>query len=238
MNVGIILAGGTGTRLGADIPKQYIEVSGRPVISYCLERFLKHPLIDMVCVVAEKEWHELIEKTVNSFEGDHVAKKWNGFSSPGENRQLSVYYALKDLYGHISGDDYVMIHDAARPLISTELITNCLREAEGHDGVVPVLPMKDTIYYSDDGKTISSLLKRESLFAGQAPEVFRFGKYYDANKALLPNEILKINGSTEAAVLAGMDIAFIPGDEENFKITTKEDLECFYRKLKQQMERL
>ena len=87
--------------------------------------------------------------------------------------------------------------------------------------------MKDTIYASRDGKMITSLLDRSCLFAGQAPEGFCFGKYYEANRRLGAEEILKINGSTEPAVMAGMDIVMIPGDENNFKITTTEDLERF-----------
>ena len=87
--------------------------------------------------------------------------------------------------------------------------------------------MKDTVYCSENGKTITSLLDRGAVFAGQAPEVFLLGKYYVANRRLLPDAILWINGSTEPAVMAGMDIAMIPGDEGNFKITTPGDLERF-----------
>ena len=125
-------------------------------------------------------------------------------------------------------EEVVLIHDAARPLLSRQLVTDCLDAIEGHDGVIPVLPMKDTVYESTDGKTISRLLNRSHIFAGQAPEVFCFGKYYEANRALLPDKILAINGSTEPAVMAGMRMAVIPGDETNFKITTKADLERFY----------
>lgn len=90
-----------------------------------------------------------------------------------------------------------------------------------------MLPMKDTVYLSKDGKVVTELLNRSEIFAGQAPEVFRFDKYYVANKILLPKRILEINGSTEPAIMAGMDIAMIPGDERNFKVTTRADLEKF-----------
>ncbi len=89
--------------------------------------------------------------------------------------------------------------------------------------------MKDTVYSSQDGKTISSLLDRSRIFAGQAPELFQLGVYYKANIRLLPDQIKKINGSTEPAILAGCDMAMIPGEEENFKITTGEDLRRFRR---------
>ena len=125
----------------------------------------------------------------------------------------------------------MLIHDAARPLLSEKLIADCFDALSGHDGVIPVLPVRDTVYYSKDGKSIASLLERSRIFAGQAPEVFRLGEYYEANVGLLPDEILKINGSTEPAVMAGMDIAMILGDEDNFKITTKTDLERFRQKI-------
>ena len=123
--------------------------------------------------------------------------------------------------------DYVFIHDAARPLLSAEIIADCLDGALDHDGAMPVLPMKDTVYYSRSGNVVDRLLDRSTIYAGQAPEVFLLGRYYEANRSLLPDRIWEINGSTEPAVLAGMDIAMIPGDEKNFKITTMADLERF-----------
>ena len=92
-----------------------------------------------------------------------------------------------------------------------------------------MLPMKDTVYLSDDGKIISSLIDRSTVFAGQAPELFRLEAYYEANIRLFPDAIYKINGASEPAVMAGMKITMIPGDERNCKITTTEDLERLFR---------
>ncbi len=93
-----------------------------------------------------------------------------------------------------------------------------------------MLPMTDTVYYSDtSGSRVERLLDRSRIYAGQAPEAFRLGKYLEATERLLPEKILSINGSTEPAILAGMDIAMIPGDKGNFKITTREDLEHYRR---------
>lgn len=224
MNIALILSGGTGVRMGASLPKQYLEVNGRPMITFSLERLSLHKGIDAIQITAEPEWQEQIEKWLVRYDPH---KKWKGFSVPGENRQLSIYHGLEDIRSYGEDSDYVLIHDAARPLLSEKLITDCLEAVKGHDGVLPVLPMKDTVYASMDGKRISSLLDRSQIFAGQAPEVFRLGKYYEANRRLLPEDILKINGSTEPAILAGMDIAMVPGDENNYKITTQADLERF-----------
>lgn len=224
MNIALVLSGGTGTRLGTDVPKQYLEVAGRPILSYCARVLSAHEGIDAIHIVADPAWQGRIREWLEEADG---GRKFRGFSAPGVSRQLSIFHGLEDIACYAKDTDSVLIHDGARPLLSETLITGCLEGIRGHDGVLPVLPMKDTVYASRDGKKISSLLKREEVFAGQAPELFRFGKYYEANKRLLPDSILRINGSTEPAVLAGMDIAMIPGDEKNFKITTKADLERF-----------
>lgn len=219
MNIAIILSGGTGTRLGSQIPKQYLEVEGRTIISYCLEVLDQCSQIDAIQIVADDSWHDVIKRTQMS--------KFRGFSKPGANRQLSIFNALEDVKQYAKEEDVVIIHDAARPCVTDKMIMDLVNACREHEGALPVLPMKDTVYMSEDGKVISSLLNRSQIFAGQAPEAFVFGKYYDANVRLLPEKILAINGSTEPAIMAGMDVAMIPGDENNFKITTVQDLERF-----------
>lgn len=238
MNIALILSGGTGLRVGSSIPKQYIEVGGKPVITYCLKALYGHEAVDAIWVVAESEWQGKILSWLKMYGLEGSIK---GFSLPGQNRQLSILNGLEDISAWAHADDVVMIHDAARPCLSELMISDCYNSIKGHDGVLPVLPMKDTVYLSEDGKGVSSLLDRKKIFAGQAPEVFVLGKYLEANRLLLEKEvvledgtrqsaILSINGSTEPAILAGLDVVMIPGDERNFKITTKEDLERF-RKL-------
>lgn len=226
MNVALLLSGGTGTRLGADIPKQYIEVNGMPVLSYCMRTFLELKQIDAVQIVADGKWQDYIRKTCFKYD---IQQKIKGFSNPGENRQLSIWNGLNDIRKYAPDDAVVVVHDAARPGVSSQLLEEGLRAIEGHDGVLPVLPMKDTIYLSKDGTHIDSLLERSRLFAGQAPEFFYLEQYYQANKSLLPEKIYRINGSTEPAILQGLDMAMIPGEERNFKITTREDLMRFQR---------
>ena len=224
MNIALILSGGTGLRLGSETPKQYLEVGGRPVICYSIETLSVHEEIDAIQIVADPAWRGQIGSWLEF--ADPIGK-FRGFSAPGENRQLSILHGLEDIQKYAADPDRVFVHDAARPLLSVRQISDCLAAVEGHDGVVPVLPMKDTVYLSTDGKRVTSLLKRNEIFAGQAPEVFLLGKYLEANRQLLPERILQINGSTEPAILAGMDMAMIPGDEGNFKITTRNDLERF-----------
>ena len=226
MNTALLLSGGSGSRMKLDLPKQYISVDGRMIISYALEALMKHELIDAVQIVASGEYRDIISKEIKAFDAKTL-EKFRGFSDPGATRQLSIYNGIKDISGYASDDDVVLIHDAARPLVSADQIKACISGCVSNDGAMPVLPMKDTVYLSRDGRMVSELLDRKQIFAGQAPEAFILGKYLEANERLMPDKIKAINGSTEPAVLAGMDVAMIPGDEGNFKITTMADLERF-----------
>lgn len=224
MTYAIILAGGTGTRLGGDIPKQYIEINGKPIISYCLEKFEHHQGVDSIIVVANQEWKDYVENIVSMFK----ISKFIGISEAGKSRQHSILSGLKFIKNNGGMyDDFVIIHDAARPNITENLITNCIDKLSFADGAMPVLHVKDTIYISEDGEKVNSLLNRDMLYAGQAPESYHFGKYYNANLELSESELLKIRGSTEVAYKAQMIIDIFEGDEDNYKITTKTDLNKF-----------
>ena len=138
MNIALILSGGTGTRLGSDIPKQYIKVNNKMIIGYCLETLIDNDNIDYIQIVADEAWHSEIEK-------ESVNPKFKGFSKPGANRQLSIYNGLTDIKKYADDDSFVLIHDAARPFLTGELINACFEAVHGHDGVLPALPMKDTV---------------------------------------------------------------------------------------------
>lgn len=234
MNIALVLSGGTGTRLGGDIPKQYIKVKGRMLIAYCLNMFAAHSAIDGIFVVAAPEWRdEIINECGRLGIGEAAI---TGFSDPGRTRQLSILNGLRDIDTYVKSldkndDPVVIIHDAARPNLTAEYLDRCLDAIEGCDGVMPTLPMKDTVYYSENGTKVDKLLDRSCIFAGQAPELYRLKKYLEANEKLLPDDILKINGSTEPAVMAGLNVVMIPGDENNYKVTTKKDMDRFIQDL-------
>ncbi len=223
----MILSGGSGSRVGGDTPKQYVQVNGRMIVSYTMETLAKCDFVGMVLVAAE-EWRDCLTDAWNSL----GAKDINfAFADPGASRQCSIYNGLIQLskMGALP-TDVVLIQDAARPNTKPELIKALLcpfdDDTQGDvEAIVPVLPMKDTVYLSQDGVWLTERLDRSKVFAGQAPEAFLFGLYQKATEDLMPNRILEINGSAEPALIAGMRIHTIPGDESNYKITTKEDLE-------------
>ncbi len=223
MNIGILLAGGTGKRVGIDLPKQFVELSGKMMLMHSFQTLAASGYVDDIIIVADESFRDLIEGAV---EDEENCDKLLGFADPGENRQLSIYSGLKAIedMGLSDSCDLVIIQDGARPFCRLSLIDECIEAAFEHDGAMPVLPMNDTVYFSRNGKSVQELMNRSCIFAGQAPETFRYKKYYEANKALLPDKILMIKGSTEAAIMAGMDIAISPGYQRNFKVTTREDL--------------
>ena len=230
MNTAILLSGGVGSRMNSDVPKQYMRIENRMLITYALAALTKSSFIEQILIVADEKWQGPILS--DAAENNVPTNKIMGFVLPGFNRQASVINGMREILrqtkdGSITDDDTVFIHDAARPLLSQKQVSDCFGALAGHDGVMPVLPMKDTVYLSRDGESVSELLDRKRIFAGQAPELFRLKKYYQANMALVPECLVAINGSTEPAVMAGMDIVMIPGDENNFKITTKQDFERF-----------
>lgn len=229
MNVAVILAGGIGSRLGADIPKQYIEVGGKPIISYCLDRFEYNTSIDDIVVVASEPWIPYVQEWIEKCGYCKVSAVIDG----GSSRQHSVvkglqYYKERGL----DEDAYVLIHDAARPGVTTELINALLAGMEGADGVLPVLPAKDAMYISKDSKCIDGLLNRSELFCGQSPEIFRFGQYYQLNQDLSEQELERIRGCSELANRNGLTVNLVAGDEDNYKITTKDDLKRFIAQMK------
>ena len=241
MNYALILSGGVGTRIRSEVPKQYIEIEGKMILTHCLEAVISCKEIDGVWIVAADEWRKKISAEIRASEqlkSVFGAKgRFPDFSAPGKTRQLSILNGLEDIRREAGEEDIVLVHDAARPLVTSELLKACLEACREHDGAMPALPMKDTVYLSEDGNSISQLLDRSKVVAGQAPEAFRLGKYYEAVKQLLPDRIYQINGASEPAVMAGMDIAVIPGDENNFKITTETDLQRYREIIRKNPER-
>ena len=221
MTTALVLSGGIGRRLISEVPKQYVTVSGKMIVIYTLEALCGSEMIDAVHVVAEHAWWEPILTELPK------VSKLKGFSRPGDTRQLSILNGLRDMKDYMSEGDIVLIHDAVRPCVSKEFIEKTVKAAGGHDGAVPVLPLKDTVYYSEDSRSLTDRLERAKILAGQAPEAFVFGKYLAANEALSDEEIHSLSGSAEPALMAGMDVATVPGEERNFKITTNEDLDRF-----------
>lgn len=220
VNTALILSGGVGSRMGTASPKQYLELKGHPIIDYSLQVFFRHMQIDAVVIVAAEKWRGVIDSLIPPSE----IKKFKGYAEPGENRQLSIFNGLKKIKISAPDTEQVMIHDAVRPIVSSELVSGCLAGLNDADGVMPVLPMKDTCYKSEDGMFVDGFLPRSQLFAGQAPEAYRFLPYLSIHYQMSEEEMLQISGSSEMAYKNGLKVRLIEGSERNIKITTRDDL--------------
>ena len=232
MNIALLLAGGIGSRMQSDVPKQYIKVNERMMITYSLETLVNSSLIDRIVIVAEVEWRELILADA----GIHgiSTEKINSFAIPGFNRQASILNGLQNILYEKNGkvwqedigiDDTVMIHDASKPLLKQSEMNECFAMLKNHDGVVSVFPTNDSIYFSEGRALKVSDWKK--TFIGHRSEVFHLGKYYQANVSLMPDRLFSVSSSTEPAIVAGMDIVMRLGDKNNFQITNQDDLDRF-----------
>jgi len=214
----IIPSGGRGTRFGSDIPKQYLRVNGKEIIAYTLEVFQNCDLIDVICVAAEKEYFGLLEKIKQKY---NITKLLN-IVPGGKERQDSVYNALSSIPA--SGEDLIAVHDAARPLLPSEILDNAISECKITGSVVTAIKARDTLIKGN--KKVFDYVQREEIYYAQTPQVFR----YDILKpAMDMAQQEKFTGTDESMLVkrSGSDISIVEGSSINFKITTKSDLEIF-----------
>ncbi len=231
MNIAIILSGGVGTRMGANIPKQYIMVDDKPIIVYSLEQFLKSGSIDAYIIALDSLWMDFVDGYVKQMEINEPVM----YSTPGETREHTIYNALKCAKENgYSDDDIVIIHDAVRPMVSKEVIDDCLRGCAEYDAAIATIDVKDTIYMSVADNCITDVPKRSTLHAGQTPEAFKLGKYLKIHDERTYEEICSVTGGAEFAYRCGLKVYLSKGEEINFKLTTPEDLQRFKQIVKEE----
>lgn len=222
MNIVIILSGGAGSRFGAGVPKQYLDMRGRPVIVHTMETFERCEAVDHVLVVTEKSWERPL---IGWAEQYGLGKLW-GFAPAGADRQQSILNGLQAARRLCTGAaDGVIIQDAVRPLTSVALIGRLLAELKEAPAVLPVLPVTDTVYHSEDGRRVDGLPDRSTLYAGQAPEAFRYREYMDLYESTPPEKRSAMSGSCQLPFDAGWPVKMIPGERENIKLTFPADWE-------------
>ena len=223
MNHAIIVAGGVGSRMRSNIPKQYLTVKGVPVFMYSFRKFSTRTDIATIVMVISDEWKEFVEEWATCKTGGPTVL----YAPAGRSRQHSVFNGLKALKDVAAADDLVFVHDAVRPLFPLTNITDGIVGCADYDATLPAITVKDATYQSRDGESLSVILPRQELFSGQSPECFRYGKFLKAHESFSDEEIALIRGSSELAFRAGLRVKLIPGTEQNFKITTIEDLRAF-----------
>lgn len=222
MNIALIIAGGTGSRMHHDLPKQFIEINQKPILVYTLEAFQKHPDVDGILVVCLEGWETVVRSYVTKYKLSKL--KW--VVSGGATGQDSCRNGLMALEGTLKEDDLVIIHDAIRPIVPRIIITDLLRVAKLHGNACASLPMHETLIMTDNQESGKKSLDRNLVRRVQTPQAYRFKEIVDAHKWAHKENRQSVYANT-LMVDFGKTIYFSLGFDNNIKITTSEDLALF-----------
>jgi 2-C-methyl-D-erythritol 4-phosphate cytidylyltransferase len=220
--VAIVPAGGKGKRLGKNIPKQYIKFFGKELIAYTLDVFQKSPLIDEIVIAAEPEYF----KKLHSIKEKYKLKKITNIISGGEERQNSVFNALSSLA--CKKNDLVLVHDAARPLLTAKILNEAVLTAQKKGNAVVCIKARDTLIQSNDAV---SYVNRDSIYYVQTPQIFKFADLMFSFEKADENNF-KATDESMLAVNAGFKINIVEGSLLNFKVTTADDIAIFKQLIK------
>jgi 2-C-methyl-D-erythritol 4-phosphate cytidylyltransferase len=230
MNVAVIIAGGSGSRMGQDIPKQFINVYDKPVLIYTLEGFQKHPEIDAIEVVCIDGWHDLVWAYAKQF---NITKlKW--VISGGSTGQESIRNGVYNLEDKCKEGDTVIIHDGIRPLVDNEVLSDIIIKCKKYGNAVTSMPYNEQIFVIDDEISTVEYIPRETLRRVATPQAYEFKKLDAAYHEAFEKEI-GIYGSSYTNTMMvelGERLYFAAGSDKNIKLTTKDDLEMFKAYLK------
>ena len=222
MNVGILLAGGTGTRMGAGVPKQFLEIDGKPVITFPLEIMENNPDIDSVEIVCV---HDYVEQLRELCEENRFTKvRW--IVPGGGTCQESTYNGLRGIREYVSSDDIVLIHMSSYPLASRTIMSSCIESAVRNGNGCTARPVVYSVFSTEDRKTSVSQVDRDSLMLCSNPYAFRYGECIDLyERAFREGKGIKGNVYTNTLYCDyGNRIYFVPDSEMNIKITTPGDM--------------
>ena len=224
MNYVIIIAGGVGSRVGASVPKQFVEVLGKPVIAYTMEHFQKHPDIDAIELVCVDGYQEQLKGIAERFGISKVIKIVKG----GSEYERSIMNGVAGLEGIAKPEDLVMIHWAASPFLSEEIITDNIRVCKEKGNAITA-SYSYLLYGTNDGDCAKKSINRETFMTLAAPQSFQYKIISDIYKQVEEKKMFEYVEAHTPAFMAelGIPIYFSKGSHSNIKITTIEDIDLF-----------
>lgn len=227
MNAAIVIAGGVGSRMGQEIPKQFIHIDDKPVIIYTLEAFQAHPQVDAIEVVCIDGWQEVLKAYARQF----GITKLRWVTTGGASGQESIRNGVYNLEGELADDDIVIIHDGVRPMLETEVLTDVIRVANKYGNAVTSMPYNEQIFVvnPEDEATTKQYIPRETLRRVSTPQAYRYKLLLDSYKRAFAEEI-GIYGSSYTNTMMvelGETLHFAAGSDKNLKLTNPENLETF-----------
>lgn len=223
MNIAMIIAGGSGQRMNQDIPKQFLNVNDKPVIVYTLEAFQHHPNIDAIAVVCLEGWQEILKAYAKQFN----ITKLNWITEGGDNGQASINNGLQLLKENCNMKDMVLIHDAIRPMVSQEIISDCISKCNRYGSAITVIPCVEAVLYSENRIDSDESIDRSTLMRTQTPQAFYLSKLLWAHEEAKKRGITNSVATCTLMIELGENISFSTGSEKNIKLTTTDDIEIF-----------
>lgn len=227
MNIAVVIAGGVGSRMAQDIPKQFLNVNDKPVLIYTLEGFQRHPMIDAIELVCIEGWEEIAKAYAKQFNIDKL--KW--VVKGGNSAQKSIRNGVYNLEGIANDDDVIIIHDGIRPMIDSFVLSDVIKICNEKGNAVTSLPYNEQIFKidPDDPSSTTEYIPRETLRRVSTPQAYKFGLLDKSYHKAFEEEI-GIYGSSYTNTMMvelGERLYFAAGSDKNIKLTTKDDLETF-----------
>lgn len=224
MNVGLLIAGGSGNRMGQDIPKQFMHVDGAPIIIHTMQCFQRHPDIQQIAVVCLKGWETVLQSYANQFNITKLTHIFPGGNTGMESIHNGIYGLKEAGYDE---EDLVLIHDAVRPLLSQDIISSNIATCKAYGYAITGIKCREAILESQDGFSSKTSIPRDTLIRTQTPQTFRLGNIINAHELAKKKGIMdSVASCTLVAELnENIEMHIVPGSEKNIKITTVEDLE-------------
>ena len=225
MNIAIIFAGGKGTRMGAEIPKQFLEINGKPIIIHTLELFQYHSMIDRIYISTLKDYMPYVNKLIDIYKLTKVKSVVEG----GETAQDSIYNALKKAEEENSENSIALIHDGVRPFVSSDVLTENIECVKKHGNAITSIPAYETVMTSEDGLIIDNVTNRNKTYIGQAPQSFYLKEIIDAHEEIQkrPQRYENMVDACTIFRTLGKKVYLVKGNRGNTKITTPEDVYTF-----------
>ncbi|MGN0030040.1 MAG: 2-C-methyl-D-erythritol 4-phosphate cytidylyltransferase [Marinilabiliaceae bacterium] len=227
MNAALIIAGGTGNRMGQSIPKQFLNVFDKPILIYTLENFERQEEVDVICVVCIEGWEAMVRAYANQF---NISKlRW--IVKGGGSAQESIRNGVERLETELGADDLVIIHDGIRPLVEPSVLTDVISKAKEFGNAVTSMPYNEQIFIvdKDDETTTTRYIPRETLRRVSTPQAYRMGLLSEKYREAFEKNI-GVGGSNYTNTMMaqlGVRLHFAAGSDKNIKLTTKDDLELF-----------
>lgn len=231
-NIGLIIAGGMSTRMHHAIPKQFMTVFDKPVIAYTMEKFEKHPSIDIIAVVCLNGWENILE----SYAKQYGITKLKHIIPAGKVGQESIKNGIFELEKHYKPDDLVLIHDGNRPMLPRDVISDCIAVAKEKGNAIACIPCQEAMLETEDGISSNKSYPREKLKRTQTPHGFFLQDLIAMHKKAQELNITNSVASCTLKIELGGEIYFSTGSEKNLKITTQDDIDIFKALLKQEKE--